>query len=297
MAFHTLLQSLNPEIEDSEEETFLLFAKTLLSQNLGFVDNKATTLNLTIAGRDFTVTQSPALLSSNRKQGTTGAVVWKITPLFAEWIASKSNVFFQSGILDTQSTVLELGCGISGIIPMILAPKVGRYIATDQEYLFKVLKQNLQDNAPISQKRMSGKRGKRKSKNTITAADSNIDVIALDWETSFVFSLPLLLSDGSSSVDILIACDCIYNDALVQPFVNTCAEICRLRRSSQNPDNKPTLCVVGQQLRSDIVFEAWLAAFLKVFRVWRVHDELAGDGMAEGSGFVLHIAILKDESF
>jgi hypothetical protein len=54
-------------------ETFELFAQDPPSQNLGFIDSRATTLELTIAGRDLTIHQSPSVLSSNRAGGTTGA--------------------------------------------------------------------------------------------------------------------------------------------------------------------------------------------------------------------------------
>ena len=54
-------------------ETFELFAQELPSQNLGFVDSKAAALELTVAGRDLTIQQSPSVLSSNRAGGTTGA--------------------------------------------------------------------------------------------------------------------------------------------------------------------------------------------------------------------------------
>lgn len=54
-------------------ESFLLFSQDLPSQDLGFVDAKATTLELTVADEDMTIHQSPTLLSSNRAGGTTGA--------------------------------------------------------------------------------------------------------------------------------------------------------------------------------------------------------------------------------
>ena len=291
MALHSLLTSLGPEIADPEEETFLLFTQALpFAQSLGFVDDKATHLDLTIAGRHLTITQSPALLSSNREQGTTGAVLWKITPLFAEWIACRRNPFFQAGVLNANSVVLELGCGISGIVPLVLASHVGRYLATDQGYLFKILRTNLQENRPTMQKKRH-----RNSPHALKAMDDNIDVVALDWETSSVPSLPSILPHDASGIDVVIACDCIYNESLIQPFIDTCAEICRLRRSSEILDEKPTFCIIAQQLRSDIVFETWLSAFLKSFRVWRVPDDVAGDGMSERSGFVVHIAVLIDE--
>ena len=54
-------------------ESFLLFSQSIPSQNLGFVDSKATLLELTIGDRDLAIHQSPAILSSNRGGGTTGA--------------------------------------------------------------------------------------------------------------------------------------------------------------------------------------------------------------------------------
>lgn len=54
-------------------ESFLLFSQDLPSQNLGFVDSKATCVEISVAGKDYSIYQSPTLLSSNRAGGTTGA--------------------------------------------------------------------------------------------------------------------------------------------------------------------------------------------------------------------------------
>jgi len=52
--------------------------------------------------------------------------------------------------------------------------------------------------------------------------------------------------------------------------------------------------VVAQQLRSHAGFEAWLKAFQGGFRVWRVPDEMLVDGLKEGSGYVVHVGVLRD---
>lgn len=57
----------------NEVESFLLFSQSIPSQNLGFVDAKATVLELSIGNRDLSIHQSPTILSSNRDGGTTGA--------------------------------------------------------------------------------------------------------------------------------------------------------------------------------------------------------------------------------
>ena len=87
----SFLDSLGEEVSDPEEgkslrssknslhwltvltESFLLFSQSIPSQNLGFVDRKATVLEVTINDRDLTIHQSPTILSSNRGGGTTGA--------------------------------------------------------------------------------------------------------------------------------------------------------------------------------------------------------------------------------
>lgn len=65
--------STNPLTPHKKKETYDLFAHSLPSHSLGFIDPKAPTLDLTIAGRDLVIHQSPGILSSNRAGGTTGA--------------------------------------------------------------------------------------------------------------------------------------------------------------------------------------------------------------------------------
>jgi hypothetical protein len=90
-------------------------------------------------------------------------------------------------------------------------------------------------------------------------------------------------------VDIIIACDCVYNEALIEPLNATCAAICRLKVEGQDP----TLCLIAQQLRSPEVFETWLKSFNKLFHVWQVPDAMLGEGLKEGSGFVVHVGIVR----
>lgn len=90
MTLLDLIDVLGEEIQDPDEgdhdlwsddwdlliqalETFLLFSAATFSQNLGFIDPKADALQITVADREMTIEQSPSLLSSDRKGGTTGA--------------------------------------------------------------------------------------------------------------------------------------------------------------------------------------------------------------------------------
>ena len=220
-----LLSSFGEDIGDPEEESFQLFSQNIPSQDLGFVDAKATSLEITIPNRELSIQQSPTLLSSNRERGTTGAVVWKITPLFAQWILSEDNILFRSSVFDESSAILELGSGSSGIVAIALAPRIGRYIATDQEYVFKLLKANIKENN-LKQKKSDSSTAKHHGKPRFdydsAFASSSIQVLALDWESSLISSLPAMVdvdsADVSKFIGGVIACDCIYNESLSKAF-------------------------------------------------------------------------------
>ncbi|KAF2113461.1 hypothetical protein BDV96DRAFT_648419 [Lophiotrema nucula] len=280
---------LGEPITEPEEEAFLIFSQALPSQSLGFIDSKTSPVEITVAGRDLTIHQSRGLLTSDRKEGTTGAVIWKVTPLFAEWVAS-ANFLFGTGLLSSDSIALELGAGVSGIVAVTLGPKVEKYLATDQDYAIRLLKQNIAENAPTpvsinKTKTSKSKKAKLGAEKTV----SSIDTLVLDWETDSVAVLPTLL-DLSDGVDLVIACDCIYNYALIEPLNTTCADICRLRTNSPM---KPTVFLIAQQLRLPEVFEDWLKSFHRLFHVFRVPDQLLTEPLREGSGFVVHIGILR----
>ncbi|KAL9115027.1 MAG: hypothetical protein Q9187_007384 [Circinaria calcarea] len=223
------------------------------------------------------------------------AVLWKISPLFAEWISSPDNVLFHESVLTPESLVLEVGCGVSGIVGLALAPRIGRYIATDQDYVLKLLRRNLEDNASCPKPPRTRKHsGKSTSAGAFPAvAGPTIEAMVLDWEESSVTSLPSLLGEsGLDNFDAVVACDCIYNEALIGPFVRTCSELCQLSNVSKHAG--PTACLVAQQLRSPDVFEAWLLEFHKMFRVWRVPDELLVADLKSNPGFAIHFGILRD---
>ncbi|KAL6898209.1 hypothetical protein GGI43DRAFT_88068 [Trichoderma evansii] len=292
-----LISELYDEIQDPDEETFIIYSNDIPSQGLGFIDSHASVLDLELNGRDLTIHQSPGALTSSRKGGTTGSVLWKITPIFAEWLASPTNILFNT-VLTPSCSIIELGCGISPLNALSLSSKVSRYILTDQPYVQKLVLQNLTENRISSPTTKGGKSkkagGSHKSPSpSHAAADIHFEV--LDWETSQVSS-SLTNSSSVSSFDALIACDCVFNYALIQPFVQTCADICKLRQSdnlSESGKLTPTLCIVAQQLRNDDVFNSWLIAFQEHFRVWRMPSDMMPSELRPEMGFVVHVGILK----
>ncbi|KAJ5604785.1 hypothetical protein N7510_009939 [Penicillium lagena] len=331
--------TIGEEVTDAEEEAFLLFAQDIPSANLGFVDSRAATVDLVIGEHEYCIHQSPTLLSSSRAGGTTGAVLWKITPLFAKWISSPSNPLWTHSLLSAASVVAELGCGISALLALTLAPAVQHYVATDQEYVRRLFRTNLDANAALNVSSSSKSKGSTKTKGRpgqgkkqqqqqqkqqpAAVVTNNITFTTLDWELDQPELLKSCIESDNAHIhahageeeedkgfDLLLSCDCIYNDALITPFVRTCADLCRLRpgvgeasspkepllsssTASSSPRN-PTICIVAQQQRSPEVFEAWLRETLREFRVWRVSNEVLGEGLCGGTGFVVHLLLVRN---
>ncbi|TLS29697.1 hypothetical protein PpBr36_01070 [Pyricularia pennisetigena] len=289
---------LGPEMEDPEEdppETFILFSQDIPSQNLGFIDPSASTLELTVAGRDLTIHQSPGILSSTRSGGTTGAVVWKVTPLFAEWISTPNNILASAGVISQSSSVLELGCGTSAVVGLVLAPSVASFTMTDQSYVARLVEQNVQENSSsLKSKVVKGRRAKSAPQQQ--HQQQGLRFMPLDWETDQV-TASLTGSPQAMSFDLVIACDCIYNESLIDPLAQTCVDACKLREAeaalSSDGTSLPTVCVVAQQLRDPDIFESWIKRFHRSFQVWRVPDPSLSEGLRSTSGFVVHVGLLR----
>ncbi|KAI1940941.1 Ribosomal protein lysine methyltransferase [Ophidiomyces ophidiicola] len=342
MKFSDFLDAIGDEVEDAEEEAFLLFSQDIPSQNLGFVDSQSHSVEISVHDRDLTIRQSPTLLSSRRAGGTTGAVLWKITPIFAQWLCQQTNILWEACVLRQDSSAIELGCGVAGVLALSLGPSIRLYTATDQEYVRKLFQENKEQNYqpgsgyhaakqasaahsrntnhPRFYKPNSNTTGRLSAdshsrsrtrhhthSNTLSKSPSsrsgksnqNIHFMPLDWETDTASDLVATAPDG---FDVLLACDCIYNDALIAPFVQTCVDVARLRPSlgvsaAQGYGDallKPTVCIIAQQLRAHEVFESWLRTSCADFAVWRVKDEVLGTGLGTGSGYVVHVLVLRE---
>ncbi|KAI9692918.1 MAG: hypothetical protein M1822_004913 [Bathelium mastoideum] len=290
-----LLDALGDEVADAAEETFLLYSRVAgqsceSSGNLGFIDPTADELEIHVAGKDLTIRQFPKLLVSNRAEGTTGAVLWKITPPFADWLAARDeNALFRYGILGPESTVVELGAGVTGVILLAVAPSVGRYIATDQQYVLQHLGRNIEANVHWfrSHTRQGSRRARPSTKEHVKSPSDTIDwnVQKLDWETDSIVGIP-----QAKDTSVLLAVDCIYNEALIEPFIRTCADICRFRTEKES---SPTVCVIAQQLRSEDVFEAFMESFVRTFRVWRLPESSLSPELRNNAQFVIHMGVLR----
>ena len=173
-----------------------------------------------------------------------------------------------------------------------MSPYVRHYLATDQAYVRRLFLENVAENIHVNKNANKGRGG---AKNTTTKSD-NVTFTPLDWESD-IPSSSLKKSTTTSSndqddpgFDMLVSCDCIYNESLTKPFLSTCAEICRLRSNN----NRPTICLIAQRLRSPDVFETWLREALHDFgfRVYRIKDCVLPDSLRDGSGSVVHLMVL-----
>jgi predicted nicotinamide N-methyase len=262
-----------------------LFSQEVPSNNLGFVDSKADAIEVEIAGSDYVIRQSPTLLNSRRAEGTTGAVLWKVTPLIAAWLGSKPAIL--ADFLHSNAVIVELGCGVSGLIGLVLCRSVKRYVLTDQEYVMKYLRANIAANSTTIEVSTSGSNRKGGEKGE-TKGD-NLTALALDWENDSAEILKTVIPENSS-IDVVLVCDCVYNEYLIDPLVQTCVDVCRLVASAA----ATTVVLVAQQLRSDTVTEQFLEALMKEFDVWRVPNEAISTNLGSKSGYVVHLAILRD---
>lgn len=261
------------------------------------LDPTAACIEVTVGGRDYNLQQSPGALQAGRKEGTTGAAVWQSSVRAAEWLAGAQNPLFSLGILGERSEVLELGSGVAGLVPCVLAPRVKTVVASDQTQNLKLLRQNIEGNHTEP--------GGGKKKAAKMMAKKPPAVMALDWELDDI-PTQLAVQGLKGGVDVVVACDTLYNYALIEPFVQACEDVCRVREhrwSSGSGGGKseggegsvtPTLCCVVQQLRQTEVVEQWLERALESFRVWKIPSGMLTGGLAEGSGFAVHVCVLRD---
>ena len=203
-------------------------------------------------------------------------VVWSLTPLLASFLTSPTNPLAVHGILTPQATILELGCGVSSIMALsfAVAPpnlRPARIVLSDQEYVLKIARQNVEDNLYIagqwekvredvrptfvsykitgSTRKASGL-GKPQTKlspkgsldlripSTSAAALSKpliLDLISLDWERDSLHHHPAFSQDfGMCHISLVVVADCIYNESLIPHLIETCVDACSTASTSFN---------------------------------------------------------------
>lgn len=242
------------EIEDHVYELFV--ERFVPERDLGMIQRKHGSISLTVADTDLNITQSLSLLNSGTQSSTTGAMAWKVSPLFSEWLLDHTKLF--SSPIDHKTTVVEMGAGVSGIVACTVGPKVGRYTATDQKHILKLLKTNIEQNVDSAQ------------------ATEKIKVEEFDWEycEDMIDNIEGIEAVGEQG--LVIACDTIYNEYLIPHFVRAL----KLILQKMGPGAQ---ALVAQQLRSEEIMEGVLVELNKAQCIIRnVPDHLLSQGLVEG---------------
>ena len=185
---------------------------------------------------DFTVNGVPVLLTTPDEQrqstkavdGDTGRAVWDAAVLMAL-------MFDQRSELVRGKTVLELGSGLGLCGIAAVAAGATKAILTDLEYILPTTVTNVERNQ----------------------CSSRVEVSALDWRQ------PESARIGWASVDMVIASDTIWLEALVDPFVGT------LQFISQNQPE--VVVLLANQRRSDLVWNKFIEVVTVQFRIEPIH--------------------------
>ncbi|KAL9092048.1 MAG: hypothetical protein Q9159_001047 [Coniocarpon cinnabarinum] len=216
-------------------EVFDITCNAKSNHGLGMIDSKAQSIEVTVAGHDYTLQQSLGILQSNRSGGTTGGAIWQASVHVADWLASSRNPLASPQFAQhiAGSSAIELGCGICPLLALAMRGQVARYIATDQEYILPHFQQNLTNNTTDANPMRKHATASKKLSHDATT----IETLALDWEIHDVarqLRQHLNASTAPVKISLILACDCVFNEYLVQPFVQTCLTICDLQRQAQS---------------------------------------------------------------
>ncbi|EPQ31526.1 uncharacterized protein PFL1_00859 [Pseudozyma flocculosa PF-1] len=284
-------------VEDVDEEIFLLWTLNAMPSSdagLGYIDPNHDSLFVRIGAHGWRsatrrsqlerpslnddegdiVELSQDVTSLRSSKGNTGSVVWRSTLHLA--LAIRQGRLFHLDRL-RHATVLELGSG-TGALAAMLASRVHKWVATDQDELVPLIRRNL---------------GR-------TTAAANAEACALDWfdflrppSTAFRDrNLERILSrfdqpnadgggggGGERYPDLILCADCVYNPSLFDALTATLAALTRPRH---------TVVVVVAEMRTDEgisdFLHAWRASLPDGgWRILSLEDRLA-------KGFVVFAA-------
>lgn len=178
-----------------------------------------------------------------------GSVLWRSSLYLARHILSQ--YYHPSAeitpLLDPallkSSRILELGCG-TGLLAVLLSRICGQYTASDRLENLKLVQRNIE---------LNGLTIGNGNVNTLGSLQNSVELEEIDWVQ--------VSEDGKKrnsrpepernpeEYDLVLAVDCIYNEALVPPLVDTFARYC--------PIGGRTMVWVVVELRSaDVVSQS-----------------------------------------
>lgn len=126
-----------------------------------------------------------------------------------------------------RANVLELGCG-TGLLAILLSPLCTSYTASDLLVNLQLCSRNLQLNSMFPDDR----------------SGSKVTMQEIDW-----FDMPTVGDTEPTTIgdySLILAIDCVYNEALAIPLINTMTRYCR-------PGSSTMALVVVELRSSDVV--------------------------------------------
>ncbi|KAJ1916950.1 hypothetical protein H4219_003475 [Mycoemilia scoparia] len=272
------------EVTDPEEELFELYTKFYGFKSTDreeFTDPSAEELDISIDGLStpITIHQNTNI---NSILSQTGGVVWDCSVIMSRFLCGLSKT--GSWPFDeAQGIELGCGCGLVGIALHKLGTK--RIILTDQQKLLRLAKLNVETNTRVgpgsgesarSSKRTTKKKSHSMESKSNREVETPIGVIELEWGT------PINVGNicNGEPLDFVVISDCVYSEDVVTLLLSTLSQLAMARQ-----DGAKTIFIIGQELRSEIVHEAFVSNLLKSFCMYRLSIDSKID-----SYFALYVA-------
>lgn len=275
--------------EDVEEHIFELFVerKNENPDGLGWLA-RGDEVEITIADKyDLTVRQSMSLLNSKQESSTTGAVAWRVSPRFCEWLLAEGSLF-HNVFSSTDTVVVELGAGVAGILASVVGPRVGKYVVTDQMHLLKLLRINIDNNLVPAGASGSTPKGRRKGRSQTPPTPQSPSSVGMVTVEEFDWEKPETLGYFDAHIrdvgprGVIVACDTVYNDFLIPHF---CAAVDLVLRT-MGPGSR---LIMAQQLRSEEVLQSCLEHLISLgLALCSVDSDHLSPALRDG--FAVHVA-------
>ena len=197
---------------------------------------------------------------------------------------------------DCNKCVIELGSGISGILPIVLGNYVDYYVGTDQRGILPKLKYNIKENCSqvtlrdIYSKSLNLKpcddsisvleeNSRYNEKREIKKPRLNLEIECIDWETfkldnktiSNVYPSLATIKQIEKKTVYIIAMDVIYNDFLIKPFLNTIKQLRDYYLEGDKNGLTNVVILIGVHLRSQEVVTTFLEHAIEK-KTWTVYS-------------------------
>lgn len=257
--------------DDIHSHIYELSGHKLSEKRLGYVDRSSESIEISLpmSKIDMTIVQSLTGLSES-----TGYVCWETALYLTDWILLDKNCPIR---LNSDMIVVELGSGVGSILVSQFGPQVKKYVATDQKPILKLLKKNFVNNVRgeyTSETCDGGSNSRDKSYSRRSKSDAAvIEFVECDWEYVEYGVSTIREVIGDAEIDLVIACDTIYNEYLIPHFI----------RSLKLLMGTNTAVVVGLQVRDEVLMEIFAEKiFEEDFRLFYVRNEYLSLQLLQG---------------